>query len=92
MTPPLTADELAELRRIPSPTVANAVERLGVRDRREGVTGPGVLCLFPELGPLVGYAATLTVRSAHPPSGQRVSRTGWPSMSMSTRLEAVISR
>ena len=63
----LTPDVLAALRRIPSPTVANAIERFGLRSKTEGVTGPGVLCQFPEIGPLVGYAATLTVRSAEPP-------------------------
>jgi regulator of RNase E activity RraA len=69
MNPPtlLTHDELAVLRRIPSPTVANAIERFGLRSRRQGVTGPGVACPFPEIGPLVGYATTLTVRSAEPP-------------------------
>src|SRR5437868_13629852 len=83
MNPPalLTADELAALRRIPSPTVANAIERFGVRGNREGVTGPGVVCLFPEIGPLVGYAATLTVRSAHPPRRQQPPRkASWDSV------------
>ncbi|MFO0807967.1 MAG: RraA family protein [Gemmataceae bacterium] len=70
----LTDNELAELRRIPSPTVANAIERFNCRDRHEGVTGPGVFCAFPEIGPLVGYAATLTVRSATTPSAKSASR------------------
>jgi regulator of RNase E activity RraA len=73
MTPtdPLTPDELAELRRYPSPTVANALERFRVRGRCEGVTHLGVRGMFPELGPAVGYAVTLTARSAAPPEGGR---------------------
>ncbi len=72
MTPPapLTAEELDELRRYPSPTVANALEHFRLRGRCEGVTHMGVRGMFPELGPMVGYAATLTVRSAPPPAGQ----------------------
>ena len=66
---PLTPDELAELRRFPSPTVANALERFRVRGRCEGVTHIGVQCQFPELGPVVGYAVTATARSARPPEG-----------------------
>src|SRR5262245_20080475 len=78
---PLTPDELAELRRIPSPTVANAIERFNCRDRHEGVTGPGVFCAFPEMGPLVGYAATLMVRSATKATATSASRkAAWDSV------------
>ena len=74
MTPPdlLTPDELAELRRFPSPTVANALERFRLRGRCEGVTHIGVQCHYPELGPVVAYAVTLTVRSAPPPAGSKI--------------------
>jgi regulator of RNase E activity RraA len=65
----LTPDELAELRRFPSPTVANALERFRLRSRCDGVTHIGVQCQYPELGPVVAYAVTLTVRSARPPEG-----------------------
>jgi regulator of RNase E activity RraA len=68
MTPvePLTAAELDVLRGIPSPTIANALERFKVRGNCEGWTTGPVRCLFPELGAVVGYAVTLTVRSAPP--------------------------
>jgi 4-hydroxy-4-methyl-2-oxoglutarate aldolase len=59
----LTADELAAVRAFPTPTVANALERLGVPG---GFTGPGVLAPFPNMPAFVGYAVTLTVRSSHP--------------------------
>ncbi len=54
--------------------MANAIERLNVRGRHEGITGPGVVCAFPDFGPMVGYAATLAVRSKTPPTKQSASR------------------
>ena len=55
MAPPaidaLRADDLAFLRGVDSPTVANAIERFDVRDRTEGFIGGGVRSLFPELPP-----------------------------------------
>lgn len=71
----LTVEEIEELRRISSPTIANAVETFHVRPRQEGVTGPGVRCLFPDLGPMVGYACTVTILSNQPaPVPRNVSR------------------
>jgi regulator of RNase E activity RraA len=63
---PLTTAELDALRHIPSPTIANAIERFKVRGNCDGWTHGPVRCLFPELGAAVGYAVTLTVRSAPP--------------------------
>ena len=59
----LHQDELAALRKISSPTIANAIETFGVRPRAEGITGAGVCCLFPEFGAVVGYACTATILS-----------------------------
>jgi regulator of RNase E activity RraA len=60
---PLTATELEALRRWPTPAIANAIETFGVRPNDQGfMVGPR--CMFPELGPMVGYAATATIRAA----------------------------
>ena len=60
---PLTAAELEALRRWPTPAIANAIETFDVRPNDEGfMVGPR--CMFPELGPMVGYAATATIRAA----------------------------
>ena len=60
---PLNAAELEALRRWPTPAIANAIETFGVRPNNEGfMVGPR--CIFPELGPMVGYAATCTIRAA----------------------------
>ena len=60
----LTETDLAFLRSVDSPTVANALERLQLRDRSEGYIGGGVACAFPELGTMVGSALTVTVGNA----------------------------
>ncbi len=65
--PPITevsADQLAFLRETDSPTIANAIEPFEVRDRCDGFAGGRIRCLFPELGPLVGYALTVTMSNA----------------------------
>lgn len=71
----LTSKELEALLRFSSPTIANAIETFQVRPRLEGVTDPRIRCLFPGLGPVVGYACTATIISAEPASNpRRVSR------------------
>lgn len=62
--PALTASDLGFLRDVDSPTIANALERLKLRDRSDGYIGGAVACAFPELGPMVGTALTLTVDNA----------------------------
>ena len=54
----LTPLQLDELAKFPSPTIANAIETFQVRGRLEGVTDGRIRCLFPALGPVVGYACT----------------------------------
>jgi regulator of RNase E activity RraA len=76
--PSLTPEDFAALRRIPSPTVANAIETFNVRPRGQGVSDARVRCQFPEFGVLVGYACTATIVSAEPvPAKRRVKRTDY---------------
>jgi regulator of RNase E activity RraA len=51
------------LRRYDSPTLSNAIETFDVRPRDEGFASMDIRCLFPELGVMVGYAATATIRA-----------------------------
>lgn len=60
----MTAEELDMLAGIDSPTVANALERLRLRDRSTGYVGGRVRCAFPDLGVMVGRALTVTVSNA----------------------------
>ncbi len=54
---------LEALRRFDSPTLSNAIETFAIRPFDEGYMSMDIRCLFPELGPLVGYAATATIRA-----------------------------
>ena len=65
--PTLSAEELAFLRSVDSPTVANAIELFKVRDRCDGFVGGNVRSLFPELPPMVGAALTVTMNDEHGP-------------------------
>ncbi|HEX5164993.1 MAG TPA: RraA family protein [Thermomicrobiales bacterium] len=61
--PQLTPEQLTALRRIDSPTIANAIETFEVRPRVSGYVGYDIRCIFPDLPPMVGYAVTCTVDS-----------------------------
>jgi 4-hydroxy-4-methyl-2-oxoglutarate aldolase len=60
---PPAAEQIAFLRAIDSPTIANAIEQLQLRDRCEGYVGGSVRCMFPDLGVMVGHALTVTMDS-----------------------------
>lgn len=59
----LTPAELDALKRIDSPTIANAIETFEIRPRVSGYAGYDIRCIFPDLPPTVGYAVTCTVDS-----------------------------
>ncbi len=63
MAATLSFEQLSALRRIDSPTIANAIETFKVRPRVAGYVGYDIRCIFPELPPTVGYAVTCTVDS-----------------------------
>lgn len=67
MTAPAGSEVLAALARYDSPTLSNAIEEFDVRNRDEGFTNHRIRCMFPDLPPVVGHAATVTVRSHEPP-------------------------
>jgi 4-hydroxy-4-methyl-2-oxoglutarate aldolase len=75
---PLSAVQLDALRKITSPSVANAIETFKVRPREEGNVSSQIRALFPELPPMVGYAVTALIRSERGPiDGHRASVFGW---------------
>jgi 4-hydroxy-4-methyl-2-oxoglutarate aldolase len=79
MNPPLTPTELQALHRLDACTLANAIETFHQRLRDEGFVDSSVHCLFPRLGPMVGYAGTITIRGSAPPitDGTYADRTDW---------------
>ncbi|HXH83328.1 MAG TPA: RraA family protein [Candidatus Tectomicrobia bacterium] len=66
------------LRKISSPSVANAIETFNVRPRNQGFMSSDIRTLFPELGPLVGYAVPAVIRAEpQPVQGHRASTFAW---------------
>ncbi len=75
---PLTERDLNALRKISSPSVANAIETFKLRSRNHGFMSSEIRALFPELGPLVGYAVTALIRAEpEPQDDHRASTFGW---------------
>lgn len=62
----LTDETLDALKKIDTPTLCNAIETFNVRGRVDGFLGMSIKCFFPEMGPMVGYALTVTVDSTTP--------------------------
>ena len=63
---PLDSEQIEALRRIDSPTIANAIEAFEARDATEGYASLELRCMFPDLPPVVGYAVTCTADSTSP--------------------------
>ncbi len=75
---PLDPKLLDELRRISSPTVANAIETFNIRPRSAGFVSSGIVCRFPRLGVMLGYAVTALIRAEQPPlDGHRAAEFAW---------------
>jgi regulator of RNase E activity RraA len=70
---------VARLIEFDTPTVANAVELLNVRDPSGGYSGPDVRALTPDLGRRVGVAVTARMDTTSPGS-DRPSMDSWKEM------------
>lgn len=60
---PLPASVLEALSRYDTPTICNAMEVVAPARRLVGYTTKPLVCPFPALPPIVGYARTATIRS-----------------------------
>lgn len=54
---------LERLRHYDTPTLSNAIEGFDLRPRDEGFASGVIRCMFPDLAPVVGFAATATIRA-----------------------------
>lgn len=79
MKTPLTSEQIEALRNLDACTVANTIETFQLRLRNEGFADSSIRCLFPRLRPMVGYAATVQIRGASPPTDAHtyLDRTDW---------------
>jgi 4-hydroxy-4-methyl-2-oxoglutarate aldolase len=73
---------LEALKGYDSPTLSNAIELFDVRPRDEGYMGHEVRCMFPDLGVMVGYAATATMRA-------RGAGGGYDPEALTTHVQAI---
>ena len=60
-------DVLKKLGTFDTPTICNLIELFEVRPRNTGFMDTRIRSCFPEMRPMVGFAATATFRSAAPP-------------------------
>lgn len=76
---PLRTEDLEALRAFDTCVVSNAIETFNLRLRNAGFVDPSVRCMFEDLPPIVGYAATARLRSGEPPvAGRRFhDRSDW---------------
>jgi 4-hydroxy-4-methyl-2-oxoglutarate aldolase len=66
------------LRKISSPSIANGIETFNVRPRNVGHMSSEIKTLFPDLGPLVGYAVPAVIRAEPQPlQDHRASTFAW---------------
>jgi len=65
---PITAETLSRLAKFDSPTICNVIELFDVRPRDQGFMSSKIVCNFPELPPMVGFASTGCFRSGAPPA------------------------
>jgi regulator of RNase E activity RraA len=72
----LTLEDLLALKRYDTPTIANAIETFGVRPFTDGYMSPAIKSIFPNLGVMVGFAVTGTMR-AREKSDRRYARGDW---------------
>jgi regulator of RNase E activity RraA len=58
---------LDKLKKFDTPTICNIIEIFDVRPRHTGYMDARIVAAFPEMPPLVGFAATATFRASAPP-------------------------
>jgi len=77
--PPVPEHVLQALRGLDTCVVSNAIETFDVRLRNIGFADARIRCVFNDLPPMVGYAATARLRSGDPPMAGRFyrDRTDW---------------
>src|SRR5271167_4084629 len=62
--PQLSDADLNLLRQYDTPTISNVIELFEVQPRTAGYMDGRIRACFPEMPPIVGYAATATIRCA----------------------------
>ena len=66
-TDTIRTETLDKLRKFDTPTICNLIELFEVRPRNVGFMDDRIKACFPEMPPIVGFAATATFRASMPP-------------------------
>ena len=74
--PVLTEGDLDALRQFDSCMLANAIETFNFRLHNTGFTNATIHCMFEDVPPMVGYAATAIAQRTAAHGRQHVSRPG----------------
>jgi len=78
LEPVTRVEHLDALRRLDTCMVSNAIETFQLRLRNAGFADARVRCVFDDLPPMVGFAATARLRTSEPPiAGSYHDRTDW---------------
>lgn len=64
--PTVTQEQFAALAKLDTPSICNGLEMLDSKYRTQFWTQQPLVCAFPELPAMVGYACTATLRSTQP--------------------------
>ena len=62
----VSAQDLALLEQFDTPTICNVIELFDIRPRTAGYMNQSIKSCFPEMPPMVGFAATATFRGSTP--------------------------
>lgn len=76
MTDHLKENELEALKHWPTCAISNGIELFNIRPRNEGFMLPEIKCVFPDLGPMIGYAVTAVI-TADSSEGRRIQPPDW---------------
>ncbi len=60
----LTTQDLELLAKYDTPTICNVIELFDIKSRTKGFMDKSIVSAFPELPPMVGFAATATFRGS----------------------------
>jgi len=63
---PVSASDLKLLGQFDTPTISNVIELFEIRPRSAGYMDGRIRACFPEMPPIVGFASTAMMRTAHP--------------------------
>ena len=72
----LSKEELEAICKWPTCAISNGIELFNIRPRNEGFMLPEIECVFPDLGPMIGYAATAVI-TADSSEGRRIPPPDW---------------